>query len=89
MHIYRALMNALRAHIIHLIFYTHVEHSTIKNYLNNLLHTHTHTHTHTAMNSNVHDTVTISKLSFFFSHSRAYPTPYNPYNYAARTNVLM
>ena len=54
-YIYRALVNALSAHIIHInlnmIFYTHVKHSLTKNSLHKVLygntHTHTHTHTHT------------------------------------------
>ena len=58
MYIYHALINALSAHMIHsnlhMIFYTHVEHSPTKTiyikcyYQNNLhkvlLKTHTHTH---------------------------------------------
>ena len=59
MYIYRALINALIAHIIHInlnmIFYTHVEHSPIENSLHKVVygnthidkHTHSHTHTHT------------------------------------------
>ena len=60
MYIYHALINALRAHMIHInlnmIFYTHVEHSPTKTiYIKNLKkkkkmhykHTHTHTHTQT------------------------------------------
>ena len=63
MYIYRALINALSTHMIHvnlkMMFYTHVEQSPIRNNLHKVLYgnTHTHTHTHkTAMNSNVHDT---------------------------------
>ena len=60
MYIYCALINALSAHIIHInlnmIFYTHAEHSPIKNNLRIKYHTETHTHTHTAVNLNVHDT---------------------------------
>ena len=57
--IYHALINALRAHMIHIslnIFYTHVEHSPTKTIYKNYCtktkqkmhyeHTHTHTHTH-------------------------------------------
>ena len=55
MYIYHALINALSAHMIHInlnmIFYTHVEHSPIKNNLLKVFygntHTYTHTHTHT------------------------------------------
>ena len=54
--IYHALINAMRAHIIHMnlntIFYTHVEHSSTemiytKYYIETHTHPHTHTHTHT------------------------------------------
>ena len=51
MYIYRAIINVLGGHIIHInlnmIFYIHVEHSPIKNNLHTEAHTHTHTHTHT------------------------------------------
>ena len=62
MYIYHALINALRAHMIHInlnmIFYTHVEHSPtetiyIKYYTEkqtNTRTTHTHTHTHPLCN---------------------------------------
>ena len=54
MYIYRALINALSAHIIlinlNVIFYTHVEHSPMKNNLRKVLYGHTHTHTHTHRN---------------------------------------
>ena len=60
MYIYHMLTNVLSTHIIHInlnmIFYTHVEHSPIKNNLHKVLYGNTDTHTHTAMNSNVHDT---------------------------------
>ena len=66
MYIYHTLIDALSAQIIHInlnmIFYTHVEHSPVKNnllkvlYGNTHTHTHTHTHAHTAMNLNVYDT---------------------------------
>ena len=50
MYIYCALINALSTHIIHTnldtIFYTHVEHSPIKNNLHKVLYGNTHTHTH-------------------------------------------
>ena len=46
-YIYRALINALSAHMTHInlnmIFYTHVEHSPIKNNLHKLLYANTHT----------------------------------------------
>ena len=49
------LINTLSAHIIHtnldMIFYTHVEHSPIKNNLHKVTHTHTHTHTHSITHS--------------------------------------
>ena len=53
---YRAHINALSSHMIHInlnmIFYTHVEHSPVKNKLHKVYgntdsHTHTRTHTHT------------------------------------------
>ena len=54
MYIYRALINALSAHIIHIninmIFYTHVEHSPIKNNLHKVLYGNTHMHTHRSVN---------------------------------------
>ena len=54
MYIYRALINALSAHIIHIninmIFYTHVEHSPIKNNLHKELYVKTHMHTHRSVN---------------------------------------
>ena len=56
MYIYHALIKALSTHMIHMIFYTHVEHSPTKTiyikYYKKILknthykHTHTHTHTH-------------------------------------------
>ena len=54
MHIYHALINALRAHMIHInlktIFYTHAEHSHTKTKTGggntHTLYTHSHTHTH-------------------------------------------
>ena len=51
MYIYRALINDLSAHIIHInlniIFYTHVEHSPIKNNLHkSIIWKQTHRHTH-------------------------------------------
>ena len=58
MYVYRALINALSAHGIHvnlnMIYYTHVEHSPVKSNLHKVLYG--NTHTHTAKNSNVHDT---------------------------------
>ena len=61
MYIYCMLINTLSAHIVHInlniIFYTHVEHSPIKNNLHKVLYGNTHTHIHTQkMNLNVHDT---------------------------------
>ena len=57
MYIYCAVISALSAHIIrinlNMIFYSHVEHSPIKNNLHKVLYR--NTHTHTTMNSNVHD----------------------------------
>ena len=54
MYIYHWLINALNAHIIHInlnmIFYTHVEHSPMKNNLHKVL----YGNTHTPMNLNVH-----------------------------------
>ena len=47
--IYHALINALRAHMIHIslnIFYTHVEHSPTETiYIKYCMEKHTHTHT--------------------------------------------
>ena len=63
MYIYRVLINALSAYIIHIInlnviFYTHVEHSSIKNNLHKVLyrntHTHTHPHPHTLTHTHIH-----------------------------------
>ena len=70
MYSYCALINALSAHMIHInlnmIFYTHVEHSPIKNNLRKVLHgntqtqthtdtqTHRHTHTHTHTHARTH-----------------------------------
>ena len=59
-YIYRALINTLSTHIIHInldmIFYTHVGHSPIKNNLHKELYrnTHTHTHTHTQTHTHAH-----------------------------------
>ena len=51
MYIYHVYINYLSSHIIHInlnmIFYTHVEHSPIKNNLRKVLYVNTHTHTHT------------------------------------------
>ena len=52
MYIYDALINGLRAHIIHInlstIFYTHVEDSPTKAiYIRHYMDTHTHRHAHT------------------------------------------
>ena len=48
MYVYRSLINALSAHIIHInlnmIFCTHVEHSSIKNNVHKLLYGNTHTY---------------------------------------------
>ena len=48
MYIYYALINTLNAHVIHIIlnmiFYTHLEHSPIKNNLHKVLYGNTHTH---------------------------------------------
>ena len=62
-YIYHVLINALSPHIEHInlnmIFYTHVEHSPIKNNLHILRkHAHTHTQTHTSA----------LLLTFFFLH---------------------
>ena len=56
MYIYRALINALSAHMIHnnlnMMFCTHVEQSPIKNNLHKVLYAHTDTHTHTHTHHN-------------------------------------
>ena len=58
MYIYRALINALSAHMIYInlnmIFYTHVEHSRLKNYLHKVLYENTHTHARTHARSHIH-----------------------------------
>ena len=60
MYIYRALINARSAHIIHInlnmIFYTHVEHSPIKKstYIKYYNTGKTHTHTHARTNARTH-----------------------------------
>ena len=58
MYIYRMLINALSACIIHInlnmIFCTHAEHGPVENNLHKVLYG--NTPTHTAMNLNVHDT---------------------------------
>ena len=53
---YHALINAMSAHMIHIIisqntiFYRHVEHLPTKTiYIRNYMETHTHTHTHTTV----------------------------------------
>ena len=58
MYIYRTLINALSAHIVHInldmMFYTHVEHSPIKHNLHKLLYGNTHTHTHACTHARTH-----------------------------------
>ena len=64
MYTYRALINALSVHAIHInlnkIFYSHVTHSPIKNNLHKVVcgntHTHARTHafTHTHTRGNLH-----------------------------------
>ena len=65
MYIYHALINALSAYMIHInlhmIFYTHVEHSPTKTvYIKKMyiyiyaLQTHTHTNTHTHTHTHTH-----------------------------------
>ena len=58
MYIHHARLNALSAHMIdinlNMIFYTHVEHSPIKNNLNKILYGNTHTHTHTHTYTHTH-----------------------------------
>ena len=50
MYIYRALINALSARMLHInIFYTHVEHSPTKTIYIKYYIKHTHTHTHTQL----------------------------------------
>ena len=54
MYIYHVLINALRAHMIHInlnaIFYTHVEHSPTETiYTKHYMEKHTHMHTHACM----------------------------------------
>ena len=66
MYIYRALVNALSAHMIHInlntIFYTHIEHSPAKTTLTKdhmerqMTPSHTRTHTQTTVNLNLYDT---------------------------------
>ena len=57
MYIYRALINVLSAHIIHInlntIFYAYVEDSPTKTiYIRHYMETHTHTHTHNVCSTN-------------------------------------
>ena len=81
MYIYQALINTLRAHMIHInlnmIFYTHVEHSPtktiyIKYYLKIYIyikmhykHTHTHTHTHMHVRAHTH-TLTVAETGYWY-----------------------
>ena len=57
MYIYRALIDALSANMIHInlntIFYTHVEHLP-KNNLHKVLYGNTYTHTHTHKHAHMH-----------------------------------
>ena len=58
MYIYCTLINALSAHRVHInlnmIFYTHVEHSPIKNNLHKVLYGNTHTHSLTTDTNTKH-----------------------------------
>ena len=58
MYIYCTLINALSAHRVHInlnmIFYTHVEHSPIKNNLHKVLYGNTHRDAHTTVLSLIH-----------------------------------
>ena len=74
-YIYRALINALSAHMIHInlnmIFYTHVEHRPTKTiyikYLKNKQKrtTNTHTHTHTRARAHTH-TLTVTETGYLY-----------------------
>ena len=81
MYIYRVLINALSADIIHInlniIFYAHVEHSPIKNDLRKVLygntHTRTHSHTHSRTQARTHARTHTHSHSHTHTHTPCRP----------------
>ena len=89
MYIYRALINSLRAHMIHInqnmIVYTHVEHSPTKTNLHEVLCRNTNTHTHTYKSQWIHMCMTL--ICIIIIHACTHTRTQHPTNTRARAHT--